>query len=613
MRLQKLLIILSVCSLCACGKGFDDADPNIKFTDMQAKVTGVISGDDGFVDLTAKVAYDDTKAKVVFLGFAYKKAGEVDYKIERCLLAETMKANIKNLSEGEYEYFPCAKTNYQLDYFGEHKTFVVGKRVSVPHTESVSFEGLSARTHETSSLISSDGWAELSADARYGGSYEIIGYGFYVNGEKKEAGLDPAIKLTVENLKVGKYTYSAYAEFADEHISRSEDETFEIKGPATPDEVDFEGLKAVTAKASSPAASDGKVELSVDTRYGGQEEIVAYGFYVDGVQYKAGVNPSYSYTLTNLKVKTYQYYAYAEFKGGRMSVSSVESFEITSDSVAPVTSKHNWAELPVIVDANGDGRHDTDNTIYYSQHMCGGNEKNAQGTAVARNYTVCFSAEHHVPLWVAAPRHAMYEGSANRTDAYQADPNIPASLQYSSKSTGDGCNKGHMLGSAERTCSSGTNRQVFYYSNIAPQRSDTFNTGGGAWNNLEDFVDEQVCRDTLYIVTGTYFEAFSKNGASASPKKITFGGRSDVSFPTMFYYVLLRTKGGNTNKRVQDCSKSELQCAAFVMCHNMAKGHKPAASDMMSVSDLEKLTGFTYFTNVPNAPKDSYSASDWGL
>ena len=32
-----------------------------------------------------------------------------------------------------------------------------------------------------------------------------------------------------------------------------------------------------------------------------------------------------------------------------------------------------------------------------------------------------------------------------------------------------------------------------------------------------------------------------------------------------------------------------------------------------SVSDLEKITGFTYFPNVPQAPKTTYNASDWGL
>ncbi|MCX4334867.1 MAG: DNA/RNA non-specific endonuclease [Bacteroidales bacterium] len=279
----------------------------------------------------------------------------------------------------------------------------------------------------------------------------------------------------------------------------------------------------------------------------------------------------------------------------------------------PDTNIKGWFELPVITDKDGDGINDNNRDIYYASHICAGGEKDSKGRP-ARNYTVCFSAEHHVPLWVAAPRHRMYTSSAKRTDAYNADPEIPASIQYNSKSTGDGCNKGHMLGSAERTSSSATNRQVFYYTNIAPQKSSTFNTGGGAWNNLEDYVDGLVPADTLYEVIGCHFETYTDAyGNRESARKISFGGRSDVSLPTMFYYVLLRTKSGNTGKAVTECKPEELQCAAFVMCHAMQKGHKPQAKDMMSVAELEKITGFTYFANVPNAPKDSYKPSDWGL
>ena len=277
----------------------------------------------------------------------------------------------------------------------------------------------------------------------------------------------------------------------------------------------------------------------------------------------------------------------------------------------PSTSNFNWAELPVIVDANNDGQHDSDSSLYYATHLCDGSEQNAQRNGKARNYTVCYSGTHHCPVWVAAPRHKSYESGASRTNAYARDPKIPSNIQYSSKDTGGGCNKGHMLGSAERLSTTATNKQVFYYTNIAPQYSDTFNTGGGAWNNLEDHIDGLVCSDTLYVVIGCYFESFSRNGASASPKTISFGGRNDVSCPTMFYYALLRTKKGSSGKRVQDCSASELQCVAFTICHKMAKGHKPEAADMMSISELEKLTGFTYFPNVPNAPKSTYSAGDW--
>ena len=290
------------------------------------------------------------------------------------------------------------------------------------------------------------------------------------------------------------------------------------------------------------------------------------------------------------------------------------------DPETPVTpsgssGKYGWYELPVInytqsgsylIDSN-------DRNLYYAHHMCAGNEKGPGGKQ-ARNYTVCFSARHHCPVWVAAPRHKMYQSGASRTDAYAKDPSIPADIQYNSKSTGGGCNKGHMLGSAERLSSTATNKQVLYYSNIAPQYSSTFNTGGGGWNTLEDWVDDHVCSDTLYVVIGAYFDKYTDGrGYTDSPATISFGGRSDVSRPTMFYYILMRTKKGNSGKALKDCSTSEIQCAAFVRSHKTPMKVAVSSAEMMSVSDLEKITGFTYFPNVPQAPKSTYSASDWGL
>jgi hypothetical protein len=81
----------------------------------------------------------------------------------------------------------------------------------------------------------------------------------------------------------------------------------------------------------------------------------------------------------------------------------------------------------------------------------------------------------------------------------------------------------------------------------------------------------------------------------------------------MFYYILLRTKSGSSGKPLSQCTASELKCAAFVRSHKTPKSTVVSEKDLMSVSDLEELTGFTYFPNVPQAPKDSYKASDWGL
>lgn len=362
---------------------------------------------------------------------------------------------------------------------------------------------------------------------------------------------------------------------------------------------------------SASAISASTATLSCRFDYAGSETIHEAGFCYrgpSGNEQEAKVTLSTgnkSVTLSNLVSDSdYDWYFYAII-GEELYTSDTKRFH-TEAEAKPIQGKVHrttWPELCVEDESNSD--------YYYAHHITdvtmGGNK--------ARNYTVCFSAKHHCPVWVAAPRHDAYEGSTNRTDAYKQDPQIPSNLQYNSKSTGGGCNKGHMLGSAERTASSTTNKQVFYYSNIAPQYSSGFNTGGGGWNTLEDWIDKKVCSDTTYLVIGTYFEKYTDGyGVSASPKKIEFGGRSDVSCPTMFYVAVLRTKKGNTRKSVINCTKDELMCAAFVRTHsNEHKGQKVTSREMMSIADLEKLTGHQFFVNVPNAPKESFTASEWGL
>ena len=132
---------------------------------------------------------------------------------------------------------------------------------------------------------------------------------------------------------------------------------------------------------------------------------------------------------------------------------------------------------------------------------------------------------------------------------------------------------------------------------------------------IGSWVDKQVCADTLYEVLGCYFERYTDAyGYTVNPSTISFGGRSDVSMPTMYYYVLIRTKSGKSGKALKDCAPNEIKCAAFVRAHtNSLKGQAVTRTEMMSVADLERITGVTYFPNVPNAPKDSFNASDWGL
>lgn len=415
------------------------------------------------------------------------------------------------------------------------------------------------------------------------------------------------------------------------------------------------GADPGTDPGGNPGTDPGTVQPDADVETIEATDVTYYSAQINGIYYQATSIPrdvgfewgisstnlssvaeydcemdsasgSFSFVLSGLSESTTYYYrAFAVIQEGsafKTCYGQICSFTTLQDTSGgqgggqPAGDQRGWYELPAMnIATSGDYMYDADNTSnYYAYHIC---PDIYSGGKKARNYTVCWSAEDHCPLWVAAPRHSMYVGSANRTNAYQTDPDIPSSVQYTATSAGSasGCNRGHMLGSAERTSSTAVNRQVFYMSNIAPQLSEGFNTGGGGWNTLEDWVDGQVCSDTLYVVIGCYFKQFTDGyGNTVNPKKITYAGRSDVSFPTMFYYLLLRTKSGQSGKALKDCTASEIKCAAFVRAHsNNLKGRSVSSAEMMTVSQLEAITGITYFPNVPNVPKTVANASDWGL
>ena len=305
-----------------------------------------------------------------------------------------------------------------------------------------------------------------------------------------------------------------------------------------------------------------------------------------------------------------------------------ETKEFSTNSSGTVTAVLDWAELPALnythYTSEGDYYLDNnhyslyqDGTLYVAHHWTTVSTGNGH---YRRNYTTCWSSEYKCPLWVAAPLHTSYNGNAKRKDNYRSDPNIPSDIQYSASSSGNSAyTRGHMLASNQRLLNQDVNNQVFYYTNIAPQAS-YMNGQGTGWNNLEDYIMGEKgnggynCSDTLYVVIGNYFENYTDgNGLSATKQRDTFMG-SNVQIPTMLYVVALRTKKGNLGKSVKDCSADELQCAAFCRAQNPGNnGRAVTANDIITVSELERLTGFTFFANVPNAPKSTFKASDWGL
>ncbi len=257
-----------------------------------------------------------------------------------------------------------------------------------------------------------------------------------------------------------------------------------------------------------------------------------------------------------------------------------------------------WAELPS-TPANSN--------ILYVSHSA----DNGYGKRI-RNFSMAFDKTKLAALWVAYPMHDCYlVKNTSRTDDWEYDPKIPSqyqpNLSSSYKNTSGGnYNRGHQIASADRYASREMNAQTFYYSNMTPQQSK-FN--GGIWGTLEDKVREQICSDTLYVVSGAHFDP-SINMPSATDKDGV-----NTPAPTHYYKVMLRTKKGTTGKAVSQCSASELIAIGFWMEHPKTDSSLSGSvtNYAMSVAEIEELTGITFFHSVPNAPKSSFNLNDWNF
>lgn len=209
---------------------------------------------------------------------------------------------------------------------------------------------------------------------------------------------------------------------------------------------------------------------------------------------------------------------------------------------------------------------------------------------------MCYDTENYVARWVAYPMHSYYTSGDNASETFYQDPSFESSEQITSTYSGSTYNRGHQIAKAQRKVTYLARQQTNYYTNMTPQNS-TLN--GGKWAALEGKEREKwICSDTLYVVSGCHFDNYNTTVGNNDGKT--------CPVPTHYFKVMLRTKSGSTGKAVANCSASELICAGYWVDNNAS-----ATPAIKSVAEIEALTGFSFFVNVPNAPKSSYTASDW--
>lgn len=246
-----------------------------------------------------------------------------------------------------------------------------------------------------------------------------------------------------------------------------------------------------------------------------------------------------------------------------------------------------WLELPAVSEEEGKA------FVFYRADVDGVDK---------RNYSIYYDASQRIALWVAYPLCHEYMGSG-RTDAWSFDPKIPDAYEpvLNHGWPEHGYDRGHQIPSGSRNANTAMNRQTFYYTNMTAQVS-SFNQG--LWANLENNVRgfSSVC-DTLYVVTGPIFD-------SEDPDERTYTEDNNgnlVAVPDGYFKVLLR----------YTISTSDYCSVAFVYENREYGRDVPEASDLRTVSEVEEMTGITFFNNLPSSiagsVKNQLDPARWGL
>lgn len=257
--------------------------------------------------------------------------------------------------------------------------------------------------------------------------------------------------------------------------------------------------------------------------------------------------------------------------------------EITTDPQAKYTR---WTETPLITESEL-AKPNIKYIIHYSKEYYTTSTLN--GVEI-RNYSMLYDTDLKMAYWVAYPLCDWYlKDNIGRTEDWNYDDLLDKSLQPNLKKNsfngkGDDYDKGHQIPSADRQRSNNDkliNRQTFYYTNITPQSGKNMNQK--IWRNLEDAVRGWGSgKDTLYVVTGAM-------PTTPTDKTINYtidNNGNKVAIPKYYFKALAR--------KVNE----QFQTIAYKLDNTPYEDGNYNVG-IISVKELEELTGFTFFPDRP--------------
>lgn len=204
-------------------------------------------------------------------------------------------------------------------------------------------------------------------------------------------------------------------------------------------------------------------------------------------------------------------------------------------------------------------------------------------------YSLSYSRAKATANWVAWRLDSTWIGSVSRQDDYRPDPALPFGWYQvgGSDYSGSGYDRGHMCPSGDRTNTVENNSATFLMTNMIPQLSEN---NQGPWADFENYLRAVAGQgNELYIFSG----GFGNAGTIAN-------GQVVVPLVT-WKVVLVLPNGDNDLNRV---NKSTRTIAILVPNQPPVNQGADWRVFRKTVDQIEAVTGFDFFSNVPKITQE---------
>ncbi|MDG1728732.1 MAG: DNA/RNA non-specific endonuclease [Algibacter sp.] len=198
-------------------------------------------------------------------------------------------------------------------------------------------------------------------------------------------------------------------------------------------------------------------------------------------------------------------------------------------------------------------------------------------------YSLSYNEAHEQAEWVAYELKKSHLSKTNHKRPYfEIDKAVKTGAASWRNYKNSGFDRGHLCPAADRRYSKDAHDETFLTSNISPQEHQ-FNSG--IWSTLEHKVRYWARKyDGVFVVTGGVLKG-----------EMNTIGTEYVSVPNQFYKVLIDTNSGRT------------KMIAFLMPHR--DSDKPLYEFVVSVDEVEDLTGIDFFPELEDVLEDKLEAS----